>query len=231
LPPNQPKLPKMVHYVFQVLPPTRNHDIFSQICFVFLTPWRHDAIFWWGYVGVLLDWQVLMLQLRTRAINTSILIWVCIFLGWPTSSKAGKFGFGETDPRNRPSKQTTKQTAHFCLSIWGERCETDPRNIPRNRPAKQAPEANFPSRTPHFETHPYRLRVLCTMLTSPAFNVPIDWKWKGIQIQKHVRPPRLKGSIPWILLAGWSGIRILIYILVTNGERQLLAISFADSHR
>ena len=36
-----------------------------------------------------------------------------------------------------------------------ELCETDPRNIPRNRPAKQTPETNFPSRQPHFETHPY----------------------------------------------------------------------------
>ena len=27
-------------------------------------------------------------------------IWVCIFLGRPTSSKAGKFDFGETDPGN-----------------------------------------------------------------------------------------------------------------------------------
>ncbi len=50
------------------------------------------------------------------------LIWICIFLGSATLSKAGKFDFGETDPRNRPAKQT--------------------------------PEANFPSRTPHFETHP-----------------------------------------------------------------------------
>ena len=31
--------------------------------------------------------------------------------------------------------------------------ETDLRNRPRNRPAKETPEANFPSRAPHFETH------------------------------------------------------------------------------
>ena len=37
-------------------------------------------------------------------------IWVCIFWGSATLSKAGKFDFGETDPRNRPSKQTPKQT-------------------------------------------------------------------------------------------------------------------------
>ena len=38
----------------------------------------------------------------------------CIFWGSATLSKAGKFDFGETDPRNiprnRPSKQTPKQT-------------------------------------------------------------------------------------------------------------------------
>ena len=185
----------MVHNVFQVLPPTRNHDIFSQICFVFLGDMMRFLMrVCWG--------SLRLTGAHAPAVNKSdkhILIWVCIFWGWPTSSKAGKFGFGETDPRNRPSKQTTKQTAHFCLSIWGERCETDPQNIPRNRPAKQAPEANFPSRTPHFETH-----VQHSMYPSIG---------KGIQIQKHVRPPRLKGSIPWILPAGWSGSRILIYIL------------------
>ncbi len=45
-------------------------------------------------------------------------MWVRIFLGSATLSKAGKFDFGETDPRNIP------------------------------------PEANFPSRIPHFETPP-----------------------------------------------------------------------------
>ncbi len=62
-------------------------------------------------------------------------------------------------PRNRPSKQTTKQTLEFKLREV-ELCETDPRNIPRNRPAKQTPEANFPSRTPHFETPPDKKGIL-----------------------------------------------------------------------
>ena len=31
---------------------------------------------------------------------------VCILWGWPTSSKAGKFDFGETDHQNIPSQQT-----------------------------------------------------------------------------------------------------------------------------
>ena len=35
-----------------------------------------------------------------KDIKYIINIWVCIFLGRPTSSKAGKFDFGETRPGN-----------------------------------------------------------------------------------------------------------------------------------
>ena len=40
------------------------------------------------------------------------------FFGWPTSSKAGKFDFGETDPRNRPSKQTGLGTSFWDTPIF-----------------------------------------------------------------------------------------------------------------
>ena len=117
-------------------------------------PWcggfeRPCSVSWWMLLltCVLYKYQLSYIYI----IQYIYILWVCIFLGSATLSKAEKFDFGETDPRNRPSKQTLE----FKLYEVEELCETGPRNIPRNRPAKQTPEANFPSRTPHFETPPH----------------------------------------------------------------------------
>ena len=65
-----------------------------------------------------------------------IYIWVCIFLGSATLSKAGKFDFGETDPPKHTPKQTFEtdpETDPLNLTVRGRRTV-------RNRPAKQTPE-------------------------------------------------------------------------------------------
>ena len=107
----------MVHNVFQVLPPTRNHDIFSPnlLCF----SWRHDAIFDEGMLGVLLDWQVLMLQPWTRAINISWYGFV-FFGGDQLQVRLGSSALAkqtpEIDLRNRP-----RNRPHIFVFLFEER--------------------------------------------------------------------------------------------------------------
>ena len=91
--------------------------------------------------------------------------------------------------RNRPPKHTF-ETDPLNLTVRGRRTvrnrppkqtpETDPRNIPRNRPAKQTPETNFPSRQPHFETHPY----IC-YIHSPLGAVKPNWWWHSVRYANY----------------------------------------------
>ena len=103
--------------------------------------------------------EVICLWDSTVEVHPLYLKQVAFLGGLPTSSKAGKFEFGETDPRNiprhRPSNQTTKQTLEFCRwEVW-KLPETHPETYHETDPKSKPP---VPGKTrPYSHPIPYCL--------------------------------------------------------------------------
>ena len=123
-------------------PPQETMILFPKSALFFLETW---CDFWWGYVGVLLDWQVLMLQPWTRAINISWYGFV-FFGGDQLQVRLGSSALAKQTPedlRNRP-----RNRPHIFVFLFVERGakqtpktyhETDPRNRPLRQTSRPAP--------------------------------------------------------------------------------------------